>query len=228
MIKEAVSLTHLARHPSVPTPGKPPLILLLHGVGSNEQDLFGLADYLDDRFLVVSLRAPQVIGPGAYGWYHIDFTPQGLIYDPADAERGRMAAAQAIDEVVNAYDADSDRVYLMGFSQGAVMSLSNALLLPEKIAGAVIMSGGLLPEIREKVAPENRLAGLPVFVAHGKYDPVLPVQAGRKIRDFLQTKPVDLTYREYPMAHQVSAESIADVAAWLSVRLDAPGDKTTL
>jgi phospholipase/carboxylesterase len=223
MNNAAVSLTHLVHRPTVPSsPGKPPLLLLLHGVGSNEQDLFGLAEYLDGRFLIVSLRAPVVIGPDAYGWCRIDFTPEGLVYNPADAERGRLAAAQATDEVVKAYDADASRVYLMGFSQGGATSLSNALLLPEKIAGAVIMSGRLLAEIPERVVSDERLAGLQVFVAHGKYDDVIPVQAGREIRDYLQTRSVDVTYHEYPMAHQVSTQSLADIAAWLSTRLDAP------
>ena len=82
MSTNKLSLTHLVREPgSVGASGQPPLLLLLHGIGSNEADLFGLAPYLDARFQVVSARAPIVMGPGAYGWFNIEITSQGMLAD---------------------------------------------------------------------------------------------------------------------------------------------------
>jgi phospholipase/carboxylesterase len=216
------SLTHLVREPLERGAAEPPLLLLLHGVGSNEADLFGLAPYLDGRCLVVSARAPFVLGPGAYGWFQIEITPQGLVADLAQARRSLALLPPFIDELTAAYATDARRVYLMGFSQGAMMSLALALTRPELVAGVVAMSGRLPEQVLDDAPDARALAGLPVMVTHGTYDPVLPVEQGRAARRRLETLPVQLTYREYPMGHEVSQESLRDVAAWLKTALDQP------
>lgn len=216
-----LSLVHLIREPAARASGPPPLLLLLHGVGSHEGDLIGLAPYVDPRFFVVSARAPITLAPGAYAWFHVEFTAAGPVIVPEEAESSRVAVIAFIGEAVRAYGLDARALYLMGFSQGAILSLSIALTRPELLAGVVAMSGRVLPEVRSHVAPREALAGLPVFIAHGVYDPVLPIEYGRDARDVLAALPVALTYREYPMAHQVSAESLSDITTWLTERLDA-------
>jgi phospholipase/carboxylesterase len=94
-----------------------------------------------------------------------------------------------------------------------------ALTHPELVAGAVLMSGRVPDELRAEIADPEQLAGKPFLIVHGTLDPVLPIQNGRASRDLLQRLPVELTYREYPMGHEVSAQSLADVVAWLSARL---------
>ncbi|MGH2349069.1 MAG: alpha/beta hydrolase [bacterium] len=217
------ALVYLTREPDRPSGGKAPLLLLLHGLGSHEGDLMGLAPYLDRRFFVVSARGPVTLAPGAYAWFHTEFTPQGPVINPDEAERSRTTLIRFIDELVEQYDLDPDRVYLMGFSQGAIIGLSIALTAPDHLTGLVAMSGRILPQVREQLAAPERLAGLPVLVVHGRYDPLLPVDDyARPARDFLAGLPVALTYREYAMAHQVSDESLEDVARWLTERLDRP------
>ena len=100
------------------------------------------------------------------------------------------------------------------------MSASVALTQPELVAGAVLMSGRILPEIRPLMASNDALIGFPFLVVHGIADRVIPVTYGRASRDLLSSLPVDLTYREYPMGHEVSQESLSDVAAWLQGQLD--------
>jgi phospholipase/carboxylesterase len=220
MAKE-LSLTHLVREPAGRTAGAPPLLLLLHGIGSNEADLFSLAPYLDGRFLVASARAPVVMGYGSYGWFNIEFTPAGLVADAAQARESLRQLAVFVDELTGAYSTDPRRVYLLGFSQGAMMSLGLMLSQPEKLAGVVAMSGRFPAELLAGARDADALAGLPVFVTHGTFDQVLPVENGRAVRDALSKLPVALTYREYPMAHEVSQESLRDVAAWLTRALAA-------
>ena len=216
-----LSLTHLVREPGRDGAAAPPLVLLLHGIGSNEEDLFGLAPYLDERFLVVSARAPLALGYGGYGWFNLEITPRGMAADLAQAKRSLDLLPGFVDELVDAYGADPGRVYLMGFSQGAMMSLALALTRPEKVAGIVAMSGRLPRQVIESEPDREALKGKPFIVTHGLYDPVLPVENGRAARDYLAALGVALTYREYPMAHEVSAESMRDVAAWLTDALDA-------
>jgi len=213
------SLVHLVRQPIVEA-DTPPLLLLLHGVGSNENDLFGLASYLDERFLIISVRAPNTLGPGSYAWFDVDLTPQGPVIDPAQAEASREALIDFIGEAITAYSVNPNQVYMMGFSQGAIMSASVALTRPDLVAGVVLMSGRILPEIQSLMAASEKLEGLPILVVHGVADTVLPINHGRASRRLLASLPVELTYHEYPMGHEVSQESLADVSSWLSAQLD--------
>src|SRR5712691_12567796 len=123
---ETLSLVHLTRKPAVEG-GAPPLLLLLHGVGSNEDDLFGLVPFLDQRFLIISARAPNTLGPESYGWFEVDFRPQGTVINAAQAEASRKLLISFINELVMTYGADAKQVYLMGFSQGTIMSASIVL-----------------------------------------------------------------------------------------------------
>jgi phospholipase/carboxylesterase len=212
------------REPGRGAEPSPPLLLLLHGVGSNEEDLFGLAPYIDERFLVVSARAPVVLGYGSYGWFRIELTPGGgMVADIEQAKKSLDALPGFVDELVETYRADARRVYLAGFSQGAMMGLALTLTRPDKVAGLVAMSGRLPMQVLEHEPDREALEGKPVIVTHGLYDPVLPVEQGRAARDYLGALPVELTYREYPMGHEVSMESLRDVTAWLTKTLDSRG-----
>jgi phospholipase/carboxylesterase len=209
------------REPGRGGESSPPLLLLLHGIGSNEEDLFGLAPYLDERFLVVSARAPVVLGHGSYGWFQIEFTPGGMVADVEQAKRSLRMLPAFVDELIETYGADGRRTHLMGFSQGAMMSLALTLTRPEKVAGVAAMSGRLPNQLLELEPNREALTGKPVLVTHGLYDPVLPVEQGRAARDYLASLPVELTYREYLMGHEVSMESLKDVTAWLRTSLES-------
>ena len=221
MKAHTLSLVHRVLEPRdqrLPKP-KPPLLLLLHGIGSNEDDLAALAPYLDGRFLMVSARAPLVMGPGSFGWFNIEFTPRGMVADLEQAEQSRALLLKFIDEVLGTYNPDPACLFLMGFSQGAMMSLSVALAQPGKVAGVVAMSERF-PSQAQMSAPEA-LKDMPIMVAHGIYDPVLPIDSAREAREKLEALQVALTYREYQMGHEVSMESLRDIAAWLSSTLDS-------
>jgi len=216
---KTLPLVHLVRQP-ITEADTPPLLLLLHGVGSNEHDLYGLAPFLDERFLIMSVRAPYTLGPGSYAWFEVAFTPQGPVINPEQAEASRETLITFIKEAITAYGVDPQQVYLMGFSQGAIMSASVALTKPELVAGAVLMSGRILPEIGSLIASDEELAGFPFLVVHGTSDMVLPITYGRASRGLLSSLAVDLTYHEYPMGHEVSQQSLGDVTTWLTQQLD--------
>lgn len=220
--KSTLSLVHLNQRPRQRSDGPPPLLLLLHGYGSNEADLFGLAAYLDPRFLILSARAPYTLMHGSYAWFELGWAASGISIDARQAEASRKLVVEFIRAATTAYDADPRRVYLCGFSQGAILASSVALTQPELVAGAVLMSGRVPDELKPLIAPAERLAHKPILVVHGVRDTVLPIQNGRASRAILEQLPIDLTYKEYPMAHEVSPDSLADVTSWLSTRLDAP------
>jgi phospholipase/carboxylesterase len=214
------SLFHIIRKSEGTSPA--PVLVLLHGVRSNEEDLMGLAPAIDPRFMIVSTRAPLTLGPAAYGWFHVQFTPDGFSIDPTEAENSRQLLLRFVDELARSYNVDPERIYLLGFSQGAIMSLYAALTEPKKFAGIVTMSGRLLPDAMQKRAGDKDLEGLPILAVHGVGDEVIPIHYGRSIKEQLSSLPLDLTYREYPIGHWVSDQSLRDVTTWLSERLDRP------
>ncbi|HEX8351446.1 MAG TPA: alpha/beta hydrolase-fold protein, partial [Pyrinomonadaceae bacterium] len=169
MSKNNLSLTHLVREPRERTGGRPPLLLLLHGFGSNEADLLGLAPALDGRVLVVSARAPVVLGPGSYAWFRLDLTPEGMVADLAQAMGSLEMLPGFIDELVEAYGTDAGATYVAGFSQGAMMSLALMLTRPERVAGVAAMSGRLPAPLPGGEPDRASLEGMPVIVTHGLY-----------------------------------------------------------
>ena len=212
-----LSLHHVVR----PASGvDPPVLFLLHGIGANERQMALLATFLDPRLLVVSVRSPLIVGPDAFAWFHVRFTAQGPVIDPEEALGGLATLTTFVREAVQEYGGDPDRVYVAGFSQGGIMALVSLLTRPEIYAGAICMSGRLIPEVLPLVAPAPRLQGKPVLVVHGVGDQTLGIQYARWARDQLQRLPLALTYREFPMGHEVTKDSLLFASAWLAQRLD--------
>jgi phospholipase/carboxylesterase len=211
----SLPLHYLLRPASMPT-DEPALLILLHGVGSNERDLFGLAADLDPRFTVISLRAPMTLPYGGYGWYPVQFTPQGPKIDINEAMKGQVILNQFIEQAQAAFEVSPKRTLLMGFSQGAIMSLNTMLTAPESIGGVVAMSGRLLPNAEPHYAAPERVDGFPVTVVHGTFDDVLPISDGRLVYVTLSKLPVRMTYKEYPMGHHISDASFDDIQVWLA------------
>ncbi|MCL4505919.1 MAG: alpha/beta fold hydrolase [Chloroflexi bacterium] len=217
-----LSLYHVRRPPEIaPAVGaKAPLLLMLHGVRSNEDDLFSLIPYIDERFCVISIRAPLTLGPGQYGWYQVAFQPDRIERNAHELELARQRLVAFIKEAVSTYDLDPHRVYLMGFSQGAIMSLAVMLTAPQMLAGVAAMSGSLPDEVLPIAAAQEQLKDFPVIVVHGFHDDIIPIAEARRLRDYLTDLPVELDYREYPMRHQISDQSLDDVCGWLIAQLN--------
>lgn len=207
-----------ARPPRRPSP-RPPLLVLLHGIGADEHDLLGLAPALDPRFHVVSLRAPLTYRIG-HAWYELDYGVSPPRADLAQAEASRAALAAELPALHARYGTDPGRTYLLGFSQGAILALGIALGTPELVAGVVLHSGRVLPPFAAGAAPPERLARLEALVVHGTFDDVIPVERGRELAALLAPAlGPRVTFREHAAGHEVSPATLADVSAWLSARL---------
>lgn len=195
-----------------------PGLLLLHGRGADEADLMGLEGALDSRLAIVSARAPFRLGPG-FAWYGI-----GTVGSPEEEtmKKSLEELRKFVQGVVPAHGIDPRRLYLMGFSQGAVMSAAICLTMPDEIAGVVMHSGYVPAESGLDLKPEQ-IEGKPFFLAHGKYDDVIPVTYGRDAHEYLVEAKALVTYQEYPMGHTISEESLYDVSEWLTGELDSEG-----
>jgi phospholipase/carboxylesterase len=210
-----LSLEYLVREPKIKL-DKNPLLLLLHGYGSNEQDLFSFAAELPEEYYIVSARAPYNLQYGSYAWYAINFdADQNKFSDNNQARISRDLIANFIDELIDNFPIDTRNVTLIGFSQGTILSYAVALSYPEKVQRVVAMSGYINPEILEDNYLKNLFSNLKVFASHGTADQVIPVEWGRKAKPFLENLGIETTYKEYPVGHGVSPQNFYDFKNWL-------------
>ncbi|MFE3866692.1 alpha/beta hydrolase [Flavobacterium sp. LS2P90] len=210
-----LSLEYLVREPKIKL-DKNPLVLLLHGYGSNEEDLFSFATELPEEYYIVSARAPYNMQYGAYAWYAINFdADENKFSDHEQAKISRDLIAQFIDELIQTYPIDSKNVTLVGFSQGSILSYAIALSHPEKIQRVVALSGYVSEPILEENYLRNDLSKLKIFHSHGTADQVIPVEWARKTKPFLEKLGINSTYKEYPVGHGVAPQNFYDFKNWL-------------
>jgi phospholipase/carboxylesterase len=211
-----LSLEYKIREPKVIL-DKNPVLLLLHGYGSNEADLFSFATELPNEYYIISARAPYDLQYGSYAWYAINFdADQNKFSDNDQARISRDVIAGFIDELVANYQIDANDVNLIGFSQGSILSYAVALSYPEKVNKVVAMSGYLNLEIVAEDYLKNNLSKLKIFASHGTVDQVIPVDWARKTPGILEKLGVAITYKEYPVGHGVAPQNFFDFKNWLS------------
>jgi phospholipase/carboxylesterase len=197
--------------PRVVTPA-PALVILLHGYGSNEEDLLQLAPYFPDTCRIVSLRAPFMLMPGSNCWYELDFTPNGIVSDISQAQQSLARVNESIDAAITAFECDPRRVFVVGFSQGGGLAGLVAMHRHD-LAGVAVLSGinpyGLSSTPLD--APQ-----CPMLVVHGTFDEVVPVHIGHSTRDQLTDAGANVRYVEYPIGHTVDLRVIAALTRFLA------------
>lgn len=210
-----LSLVHLIR-PANNSEKKPPVIFMLHGYGSNEEDLFSFAPELPENIFVISARAPYPLEPFGHAWYAIHFdNPSGKWSDDEQAIASREKILEFIDEACDAYGLDSDNITLLGFSQGTILSYAVALSYPEKIKNMVGLSGYVNPDILVDGYVDKDHSSLKVYASHGQVDQVIPPEWAQRIPDFLKSLGIDHIYEEFPVGHGVAPQNFYSFRKWL-------------
>lgn len=201
-----------------------PTVFALHGWGASAHDLLGLAPFLlRGEALVICPQGPVdvPIGPGmqGHGWFPLaGGGPLDLaaFRGAADELRGFLA------EAGERYPVDPRKQVLLGFSQGGVLAYELALRAPERWAGLAALSAWLPRPLAEDVPHRDEHKGFPVFVCHGTEDEMISVERARESRDVLLPFDVGLTYREYPMGHEIRPETLRDLLEWLESKVVSP------
>lgn len=213
------TLEYLIREPKKAIKN-PPLIVLLHGYGSNEADLFSFSEELPDEFLIISPRAPLSLGFGSYAWYSIGFNSDGPNFsDISEAKESLLRIDKFLQEIIDEYEVDTTNIFLLGFSQGTILSTAYALNHPKKIQHVVALSGYVNEELLEPNVANNTYDNLDFFVSHGTVDQVIPVELARKTSGFLNNIGVKNVYQEYPVGHGVAPQNFFDLKKWLEERM---------
>ncbi|SFV26028.1 phospholipase/carboxylesterase [Hyphomicrobium facile] len=205
-------LTYLFHEPAKPS-ARPPLIVLLHGSGSDENDMIGLWPQLPEGFVVVSPRAPFGDPASGYRWYR-----KGASID-ADIRLSCDGISKLVETAVNRFHADPQRVFLAGFSQGAVMVYHAVLGAPGRFRGAAVLSGSLYAFDDRKLSPKADLAHESFFIGHGTADERIPFASGRHAHDVLDRLGVPNAFHSYErMHHEIGDREMQDLNAWLAER----------
>ena len=213
-----LSLEYQIRKPKI-LHDKNPLLLLLHGYGSNEEDLFSFASELPDESYVISASAPYDLQYGSYAWYAINFdADQNKFSDHNQAILSRDLVVKFIEELKVQFPIDCSDITLIGFSQGSILSYSIALSYPNIVQRVGALSGYLNLEINSDSFRDNDFQGLKIFSSHGTLDQVIPVEWARKTDPILNNLGINSTYREYPIGHGVSPQNFFDLKNWLEAK----------
>ena len=213
MTTKNLSLPHLIRPSNQKEPS--PLILMLHGYGSDEKDLFAFADYLPEQYTVISVQAPYSLQPMGYAWYAINFDADANKFsDTKQAIESREKIKTFITEAAQAYHINPEEVSLFGFSQGTILSFATALTYPHLVKNIIGLSGYIDMNMID-MADKNALKKLQVFSSHGSVDQVIPVEWGRKTPEILKSFDIDCEFKEFPIGHGVNQANFEAVLDWL-------------
>ncbi|MCE3229557.1 MAG: phospholipase/Carboxylesterase, partial [Bacteroidetes bacterium] len=198
---------------------KTPVLIMLHGYGSNEEDLFDISKSLDQRFITFSIRAPFSARDQGYCWYKIDMADGKKTHDYAQAKESRNKVLAFISAACKAYKLDSNQVFLMGFSQGAIMSCEIALSKPSKIKGVVALSGFLLDGTKQLKTDPLKMPKLKFFIGHGTQDNIIEFSKGQETAKFLTEKKAGVTFKSYDIPHSINGKELNDLREWLASNL---------
>jgi phospholipase/carboxylesterase len=192
-------------------------LVLLHGRGADENDLFGLLDLLDPRRRLVGLTpgGPLFLPPGGRHWYAV---PR-VGYPDDDTFQASYELLSR--EVPGLTGVPWERTVLGGFSQGSVMSYALGLGAGRPRPAAIMALSGFIPEVEGFEVDLGKAAGLPVAIGHGTHDPVISVEFGRDARDRLVDAGADVLYRESPMSHTIDPGFLRELPRWLRRALDS-------
>ncbi|NQX85706.1 MAG: alpha/beta fold hydrolase [Flavobacteriaceae bacterium] len=213
-----LSLYHIIRPSSLIN--NAPLLIMCHGYGSDENDLFSFASELPKELFIISLRAPYPLQGGGNAWYAIHFdAPQGKWSDDAQAKSSRDSISKFIDEACETYPVAADNVTLLGFSQGTILSLATSLTYPEKVKNVIALSGYINPNILPENSASKDYSHLNIYCSHGSVDQVIPVDWARKTKPYLEQLNIKNQYSEFPVGHGVAPQNFYEFSAWLKTKI---------
>jgi phospholipase/carboxylesterase len=193
-------------------------LVLFHGRGADEHDLFPLLDLLDPqrRLLGATAGGPLSLPPGGSHWYAV----RRVGFPDPDTFRSTYPQVSGwLDDLLARHEIPSERAVLGGFSQGAVMSYALGLNTGRPRPAGIMALSGFVPTVEGFELGDA--TGLPIAIGHGTYDPVIGVEFGRQAHELLTQAGADVTYRESPMAHAIDPGFLRDLPDWVSAAAEA-------
>ena len=193
------------------------VIIMFHGYGSNKDDLFSFAKFMNPNFLIISIQAPIQMDYNSYCWWSLNLNNNmQLQMDVKEAKNSLNELNRFISEDLSVkYNFGLNQVYLLGFSQGCMISYTLSINFPENYKKVVGLSGKIPYEIinfDEKFDYSNHN----FFCSHGVNDQVIPIEVGRESNRWFSEKNIKHKYLEFESAHGINSENFEKMNLWLS------------
>ena len=184
------------------------IVIMMHGYGASMHDLVSIAQAVNDKdYIYIFPNAPIEMNVGfyqkGYAWFPIETT---------DFIESSELLEETIEQIIKSYK--YNKIYIGGFSQGGMMALHAGLFSNRDYSGAIILSSKIIDNKSTKISinkPENTK----IFISHGRFDSIIDIEEGRKIKQTLDKKGFDLFYKEYDIGHEISTDVIEDLSNWL-------------
>jgi len=190
---------------------KKPAIFLFHGYGSDERDLLSLVEDFKETHHIFSLRGPITVFPG-YAFWNFEENGQPVRVEFDDVLR---SAQVFINDAIHEYNLDTENIILLGFSQGAMLAQSLALIMGESISKVVVLSGYIPDFAKEDRYTKKSVKHLKIFISHGIDDVVVPYQWGEESSEYFKSLGADVTFKSYTSGHFVTLENRDDLVEFI-------------
>ncbi|TBL76049.1 alpha/beta hydrolase [Paenibacillus thalictri] len=188
-----------------------PTIFTLHGKGSNEKNMLGLVQALTGEFIVIGIRGDLPLGAG-FQYYELKSlgNPIRELFD-----RAVHKLEAFIQYATEKYAVDPGRRYLLGFSQGAILSMTLALTMGDRLKGIVALNG-YVPDFVKTEYTLKSVENVSIFISHGEHDTVFPIRIGYETAAYFQERAPRMLFKTYPTDHGVSPDNAQDFANWFN------------
>jgi len=217
MIKE-LPLEHTSRPSTLKE--NAPLLIMLHGYGSDENDLFSFANELPEELFIISLKAPYPLQPHGNAWYAINFdAEQNKWNDNDQAKLSMELLIECIDIICETHPVNKNNISLLGFSQGTILGMATALNYPSKIKNVIGLSGYINHDILPNNTNDLDYSKLNFYCSHGTVDQVIPIDWARQTPVFLKSLNIKHTYSEFPVGHGVAPKNFYELRDWISTKI---------
>jgi phospholipase/carboxylesterase len=207
-------LLNLVKHDSS-NESNSPCIFFLHGYGSNMEDLFGLSSFFPKHWTCISLQATIPIQYNGWAWADINFEEILKVQNPEQIKQHSKKIFNSIDLCVEKLNIDTEQIYLLGFSQGAALSLYSGLINPSKFKAIIALAGCLSTKEFKSEVNREEVRNLNIFMGNGKQDEVITLPLAHQTKKELSELAVNLNYNEYNAAHTISNDCLNDLLSWI-------------
>ena len=194
---------------------KSPCIVMLHGYGSNEEDLFGLSNYFPKDYIIISFRAPITLPMGGYAWSNINTPITNEYTILQEAKHSLKLLQKSLIILINHYNINEKDISLFGFSQGCILSWALAINNPKLIRRVVTLSGYIVPELLN--LPTQNVFNLLAYNSHGISDEIIPIEKARRSIDLIKKNNPNVVYKEYNQGHGINNDNLNDVLQWIKI-----------
>lgn len=206
-----MDLKYLVREPQNIT-SKTNILFLIHGYGSNEEDLFSFTPTLPEDWIVVSFRGPRDTDYGGFSWFDIDLSKESDRLDIDQAKEAKKGLLENILKISNYYGLTENQTHICGFSQGGILTYSLALENPDLFTKVACMSCYPEEKLFGNISKDRKkLEKMRFFISHGTEDAVIPLEWGRNGAELLYDLSCYFTFREYMSGHGVNQKNYLDL-----------------